>query len=144
MTTEANQVKISSEALYNVVKREKNNNGSNFTIKSLKTGKDFTFQIRRAEFNGKWYTHVSVETRYLDFNYLGSYFNGKIYRKGGIVETPTSKVIAFVLLWVEKRAFEWLNKNVDVMHTGSCLCCGRELTDAVSIQRGLGPVCANI
>jgi hypothetical protein len=26
--------------------------------------------------------------------------------------------------------------------TGSCSCCGRELTDPVSIEAGIGPICA--
>ena len=27
--------------------------------------------------------------------------------------------------------------------TGSCCCCGRELTDPVSVENGIGPICAN-
>ena len=27
--------------------------------------------------------------------------------------------------------------------TGSCSCCGRELTDPVSVERGIGPICAS-
>jgi hypothetical protein len=135
--------KISSEALLNVINREKNNSGADFTIKSLATGRDFTYNISRSEWKGKWYTHVSVETQYLDFKYLGSYFKGKIYRKGGIVKTNSAEAIAFILNWVEKGKFEWLDAHMDVMHTGHCLCCGRVLTDATSIERGLGPVCAN-
>jgi len=140
MTTEANI--ISSEVLFNVISREKKNSGANFTIKSLKTGKDYTYKIARKEFKGKWYTHVYVETRYLEFMYLGSYFLGKIYRGGGTVHVNTAEAIAFILKCVEKREFNWLNNNIELMHTGNCLCCGRELTDANSIKIGLGPVCA--
>lgn len=134
---------ISSEALYNVISREKNNNGADFTLKSLNSGNDYTYSISRKVYNGKWYTHVRVETQYLQFKYLGSYFNGKLYHKGNVVTTPTAIAIAFVLACVERKEFDWLNANMEVMHTGNCLCCGRTLTDANSIQIGLGPVCAS-
>ena len=31
---------------------------------------------------------------------------------------------------------------VSVRLTGACSCCGRELTNQVSIDRGIGPICA--
>jgi len=138
-----NQTTISSEALLNVITREKNNKGAIFTIQSKKTGKDFTYRIARSEFKGKWYTHVSVEKGYLNFSRLGTYFNGNLFHKGGIVNTPTATAIAFILDFVEKGKFEWLDLQMNVMHTGSCLVCGRTLTDANSIKVGLGPTCAS-
>jgi len=140
-TTETTNI-ISSETLYNVITREKKNNGAEFTLKSLKSGKDYTYSISRKEFKNKWYTHIRVEMGYLNFVYLGSYFNGKLYHKGNVVTTPTATAIAFVLACVERKEFGWLDTNMEVMHTGNCLACGRTLTDADSIQRGLGPVCA--
>ena len=140
MTTQANI--ISSEALYNVITREKNNKGATFTIKSKLTGKDFTYKIARSEFKGRWYTQVYVETGYMQFTHLGSYFKGKIYKRGGEITSPSAIGISFVLFKVENRHFEWLDKQCEIMHLGSCLCCGKTLTDAQSIERGLGPVCA--
>ena len=135
---------ISSSALVSVINAEKNNSGADFTIKSLKTGKDYTYAISRSEFKGKWYTHVKVETGYLEFTRLGSYFNGKLYHKGKAVETPSATAIAFVLQKVEEGKIDFLDANVEVMHKGCCLRCGRALTDAQSIERGLGPVCVNL
>ena len=143
MTTISNVNLISTESLLNVITREKNNNGATFTIKSKKTGKDFTYMIARKLYKGNWYTHVSVEAGYLQFKYLGSYFKGKIYSKGGEITTPSAIGISFVLWKVEARAFDWLDVQIEVMHLGNCLCCGKILTDANSIKLGLGPICAS-
>lgn len=138
-----NSYLVSSYALGATLNSEKNNKGAEFTIKSKKTGKDFTFKIKRAEWNNAWYTHVYVETGYLQFKRLGCYFNGKIFNKHAVVDSPSAVAIGFVLDKVEKRQFEYLDRNTELMHLGKCLCCGRPLTDADSIQRGLGPICAN-
>jgi len=135
-------VVISSKSLSNVLTREKNNNGAIFTIKSLKTNKDYTYKISRKFWKNKWYTHVRCENQYLNFNYLGSYFNGKLFKKGLINKNPAATAIAFILNWVEKGKFEWLDKNVEIMHEGHCLVCGKTLTDANSIKKGVGPVCS--
>jgi len=134
---------ISSKSLSNVISREKTNNGSLFTIKSLKTGTDYTYKISRKEWNNKWYTHVRVETQYLSFKYLGSYFSGKLFHKGTVVNTPTATAIGFILDKVEKGKFDWLDSQIEVSHEGHCLCCGKTLTDAHSIEIGLGPICAS-
>ena len=133
--------KISSIALASVLNNEKNNSGADFTLKSLATGKDYTYKIARKEFKGKFYTHVSVEMGYLQFQYLGTYFAGAIRRKGAPITTPSASAIAFVLGKVEERKFAFLDEKMDLMHKGSCLVCGRTLTDAQSIESGLGPIC---
>jgi len=121
--------------------REKNNNGAEFTVKSLRTGKDFTFKVSRSEFNDKWYTHVKVEKGYDNFVRLGTFQNGKITNKREEVKTPAALAIAWLLRQVEKRDYAAVRQNVKIMHTGSCLVCGRKLTDAISIEQGIGPVC---
>ena len=72
---------FSSSSLRNLLVSEKANNGSQFTIRSKDSGKDFTYSISRHVFNGKWYTTVYVEKEYMNFVKLGIYFNGKIYNK---------------------------------------------------------------
>ena len=134
---------ISAAALGATLNSEKNNSGANFTIKSNKTGKEFTYKIVRSEYKGKWYTHIKVETGYQNFKRLGTYYNGKIFNKKAVVETPSAIAISFVLDKVEKSQIEFLDKNIQVMHQGNCLCCGKPLTDSHSIELGLGPICAN-
>lgn len=135
--------KISSTALESVLNNDKNNSGADFTLKSLATGKDYTYKIARKEFKGKFYTHVSVEVGYLQFQYLGTYFGGAVRRKGAPITTPSAQAIAYVLGKVEEKKFAFLDEKMDLMHKGACLVCGRALTDAQSIETGLGPVCRN-
>ena len=136
--------KIPSKHLSKVVNREKKNKGAKFTVRSVKTGKDFTYRISRSEFKDKWYTHVEVEKGYLNFQRLGTYnaFKGAITNKGQIVESVAANAISYVLRQVTKGKDEWLDTQVDVMHTGACIVCGKELTDAYSIENGIGPVCS--
>lgn len=135
---------ISSKALKTLLEREKKSNGAIFTIKSIASGKEFTYKIQRKLFGEKWFTFVRVETQYMNFKYLGSYFNGKLYNKKNVVITPSANAIAFILGSVEKNRIEWLDSKMEIYHTGNCLCCGRTLTDSESIKRGVGPVCAGI
>ncbi len=137
---------ISSESLVPVIKAEKNNHGADFTVKSLRTEKEYTYSISRKQYKGMWFTFVSVETGYQVFKKLGHYFKGNLYlyKSGAVVDVPSAKAIAFVLNKVEQNNFEFLKTNVEIMHTGNCLRCGRTLTDSHSIEIGLGPVCVNI
>ena len=135
------QTAFSASSLLPTLTAEKKNSGAKFTLVSNVTGKDFTFKISRSEWNGNFYTHVKVEMGYLNFNYLGSYFMGKIRRKKQVVDSPAAIAIAWVLDKVEKQNFDLLDKSVTLLHLGSCVKCGRTLTDHESIKAGLGPVC---
>lgn len=121
--------------------REKNNNGAEFTVKSLKTGKDYTFKVSRSEFKGTWYTHVKVEKQYDNFVRLGTFQDGKIMHQRVQVTSPAAEAIAWLLRQVESKSYAKIRQNVKVMHTGACLVCGKKLTDAMSIETGIGPVC---
>ena len=134
-----NQVK--PEALAEVLKSEKNNKGGRFTVKSKSTGKDFTYQISRSQFKNKWYTQVFIETQYLSFKHLGVFKNEGIFKAGAPVTTPSAMGIAWLLKNVERGRVAAIASQADIYHTGKCLKCGKELTDAVSIEVGLGPVC---
>lgn len=138
---ETQKTTFSSKALLSVINANKNNNGAKFTVVSKSTGKDYTFKIKRSEYNNRYYTHVYVETQYMEFKYLGSYFNGKIRSKGRFINTPTAIAIAWILLRVEKELFDMVNNHIEFLHLGSCLKCGKTLTDHESIKIGLGPVC---
>ncbi len=120
----------------------KQNNGGEFTVVSKKTGKDFTFKVANKSWNGKTYTHVSVETQYLEFKYLGTFFNGKIFNKKQVVLSPSAIAIAWLLCKVQESKFSLLDESIEVLHLGNCIRCGRTLTDAQSIERGLGSECA--
>ncbi len=121
---------------------DKQNNGGEFTVVSKKTNKDYTFKVANKSWNGKTYTHVSVETEYLKFKYLGTFFNGKIFHKKQVVSSPSAVAIGWLLAKVQEGKFDLLDESVEVLHLGNCVRCGRKLTDAQSIERGLGSECA--
>lgn len=132
---------VNTEALSSLLKGEGKVVGAPFTVLSHKTHKDYTFKVSRAPYKNVWYTHVRVETGYLQFTYLGFYTGIGIMRKGSIVNTPS----AIAAAWVLKRIVTGGDlSGVTIYHTGRCLRCGRELTDAQSIEAGLGPVCINL
>lgn len=136
--------KISSSALQFVLLADKKNTGAEFTIRSRESGKDFTYKIKRQAFKGVWYTHIFVEKTYLHFDYLGTYFNGKVWLKKQEIKTPAAIAIAWTLNKVQENKFFLLDTRIDVFHLGSCLRCGKTLTDAESIEHGLGPICRGL
>ena len=132
---------IKSTSLASVLNATANNKGAEFTAKSLRTGTDFTYRIARKEFQGKWYTHLYVEQGYLDWKHLGTYFNGKVFKKKEVIASPSAIAISWILAKVEQGNSALVDANVQITHLGNCLRCGRTLTDATSIEIGLGPVC---
>jgi hypothetical protein len=122
----------------------KESNGAPITVKSKVSGKDYTFKLARKYFKEREYLHVKVETQYLNFKYLGYYRNGEIVKKGEVISSPSAVAIGWVLRNIEKNRFDVVENGVEIMHMGKCIKCGKPLTDATSIEIGLGPVCRHI
>lgn len=120
---------------------ESNTMNGIFTAQSKVTGKDFTYKIKQSEFKGRIYTHVFIENNYLEFKHIGIFENGKIIKKRNVVNTISAQGASWILSNVLKGEFERLNENVELLHLGKCLKCNRTLTDAHSIEVGLGSVC---
>lgn len=105
-----NQHLVSGSVLEKVINRKKKTN-SVFNVKSKATEKEYTYKINRSEWKGMWYTHVRVETRYLHFKYIGSYFNGKIGKNKSTNTSPSATAIAWILRKVEQKKFNyWIPK----------------------------------
>jgi hypothetical protein len=115
-----------------------------FTIVSKTTGKHFTYKLRRP--SAEKPTFISVMTGGSDeYNYLGIATPDR-----GAVLTAKSKfqksspaylAVDYFLRWAASPAAD-LPAKLEFYHAGRCGRCGRELTDPVSIERGLGPECA--
>ncbi len=132
---------VPTEALLSLIQGDTQSNGGEFTALSKKTGKDYTYKVSRKKFNERWYTHIKVEVGYLDWLYLGFFKEGKVVRKGQEIETPSAKGIAWILNNIQIGNYQAVESQVEVMHLGKCLRCGRPLTDSDSITIGFGPVC---
>lgn len=135
---------ISAENLKHFINNEgKKLNGAPFTIRSKKSGKDYTFKVSQVPFKDNNYIHIKVETEYLNFKYMGWYRDGKIINKKLEVNTPASQAVSWFLRQMFSNNFDNLNQSVDIFHLGKCLKCGKTLTDSNSIEVGFGPVCRN-
>ncbi len=135
---------ISAENLKHFINNEgKKLNGAPFTIRSKKSGKDYTFKVSQVPFKDNNYIHIKVETEYLNFKYMGWYRDGKIINKKLEVDTPASQAVSWFLRQMFSNNFDNLNQSVDIFHLGKCLKCGKTLTDSNSIEVGFGPVCRN-
>jgi len=140
--------KISAEHLSNMIDTEgKKLNGAPFTVKSKKTGKDYTFKVSQVPFNGHNYIHIKTEREYLNFNYTGYFRDGNIVRKNKetnkteVVNTPAAEAAAWLLRQLKEKKFGNLSASVEIYHLGKCLKCGKTLTDSESIEIGFGPIC---
>ena len=115
-----------------------------FTLVSRKSGKRFTYRVKRKD-EGVYFVHILTgSNNETDYNYMGTIFSGRAPyrhgRKSNIKETAPS-VVAFN--WVWRHLMEGnLNPDVEFWHEGRCCRCARPLTDPVSIERGIGPECA--
>lgn len=119
-----------------------------FTV-SNPTGDHFTFRVTAPDdFNEDsplWFLSVLTgpdNTR----NYT---YAGLLFKTGAIRQTKGSKISADakswkVAAWALKLLFDGtpFPEGYDVKHCGKCGKCGRTLTDPVSIETGLGPICA--
>jgi hypothetical protein len=115
------------------------------TLVSKITGKHFTYQVQGKQ-DSKDESKTVYFVRYLngpdnqnDFAYLGMVPEGK----EKIILTKASKAGPSAPVY---RALEFALRNptastLEVHHSGTCGRCGRELTDPVSIQTGIGPIC---
>jgi hypothetical protein len=116
------------------------------TIESGKTGRHFTYKIRRSENDDNLYfiKNLRGSDNENDYVYVGCFFSDtkkfvveKSYRDKEVSSWPTSI-----------RAIRYLFNNLDdvpymlhVYHEGRCCRCGRILTTPESIKKGIGPEC---
>jgi len=138
---------VDARALEHILLVRKNKTSAPITIRSKRTGKDYTFKISRSEYKDIWYSHIKIERGgHLRFSHLGFYSRDEmaIIKDGSHVTTNAAQGIAWVLNRVMYDQWEKLEEQVEIMHCGYCMACGKKLTDADSIERGVGPVCAGL
>lgn len=112
------------------------------TLKSLATGKHFTFKVERSK-NNKGFRVALLrgpdnETAY---TFLGLMSND------GHVEIRNTKMTnapsARGFVWTMKHLIEnqGIPEKLEIWHEGRCGRCGRKLTHPESLESGLGPIC---
>lgn len=115
--------------------------GGIITIRSRKTGKDYSYKINKTLFLNKMYFWVYVEVGRLEFRKLGRYTNERIMTGQHIVYTPPAEGIAWILDKLLSGEIDKVREQTEFFHTGLCIACNRTLTDAVSIEIGMGSIC---
>lgn len=119
-----------------------------FTLRSKKTGKHFTYRVRRSEDGKVYFVALMVgPDNENSFKYLGfikDVGNGPRYRHGGGKSCSQPDL-------AQARAFEWtwdallhsvMPSSLEVWHACKCGRCGRKLTHPSSVESGFGPECA--
>lgn len=117
---------------------------STVTLKSTKTGKHFTYKLKKAKDKAILFVSLLFGDNASDYIYIGCIFDDK-----GLKTTKASKCTSDAPGF---KAFSWAWNNIkrlnipdalEVWHEGRCGRCGRKLTEPESIACGLGPVCRN-
>lgn len=115
-----------------------------FTITSRRTGTRFTFKVRKPSDEAPHFVSLmNGPDNENSYCFMGTIFNGRDYRMGRksriTAEAPSAK--AFAWLWANRND-PTLTDKIEFRHAGKCCCCGRLLTEPESIDRGIGPICA--
>jgi hypothetical protein len=114
------------------------------TVKSEKTGKHFTYRVKLPKKQGAALAFVEVNCGdQAGYKYIGSIFpEGFRHSPKSPIREDAPSVKGFNWLWRCTYKPE-LMEQAEIMHSGVCCRCGRELTDPTSIALGVGPICAN-
>ena len=129
--------------LTETIKTIATHNGT-FTITSVKSGDHRTFRVKTQKADANFAPGSRVisllvgpnnEADYKGFGFVGD--NGQIYLWGKN-QTPT--FIAFKRM-LENMAGHIEAGNIEVISATRCRVCNRKLTDPISADLGIGPVC---
>lgn len=122
---------------------------STVTLESAKTGKHFTFKVRKAkkdDDNSLFFVSLlNGPDNYTNYSYVGVISSDKQTFKltqKSKVSTDALSYKAFNFFFVQ-LVNNKLHDDLRVYHSGKCGRCGRKLTVPSSIEKGLGPECSN-
>ena len=111
-----------------------------FTILNEKTGKRFTFKVKKHKKKNIYFVSVLAgPDNVVNYIYVGTIF-GDDFRltKRSKVSTNATSYLAFAWFWENKNR---LPESVKVFHENRCGRCGRALTVPESVTNGFGPEC---
>ena len=105
----------------------------------------YTFRINQAKSKDIFFCSLlSGPDNQNDYNYVGVYQSGR----GRVILTRASKITEEAtslkaLNWALGRLFDRkpFPAGYGVMHEGKCCVCAKPLTDPLSIDLGVGPIC---
>ena len=109
------------------------------TFQNPTTGNRHTYKILKHKTDNVYFVHVltSPDT----YMFLGTILN-YVFRhsKKSKVSTDARSLIVFDYVFYH-LTMSSLNNSIEIFHDGKCGKCGRQLTDPISVETGLGPYC---
>ena len=117
-----------------------------FTLKSLQTGKHFTYQVKASKDEKCFFVQgLTGSCNTDDYEYIGLIFaaNNKFVhgKKSRInADAPIVKAFNFAFQYAINKS---TNKSLEFYHVGKCCRCGRPLTTPESVTNGIGSDCAS-
>lgn len=110
------------------------------TLSNHESGKHMTFRVTQKKELGVrkpvWFVYYSGTYSY----YIG-YVRGDVFIPASEAYLQyDDKIRAFQYLW-KAVITQQISPKMELLQSGACGRCGRELTDALSIKSGLGPEC---
>jgi hypothetical protein len=120
------------------------------TIKSLKTGRHFTYRFRAPKGNNNvmFVKFLADGDQWIYLGMIATSPDGWVLlatkaSPAKVSNTTVFKALEWSLYQLQQDhlndlVFDW----AEFRHDGSCCRCGRTLTTPESIDRGIGPVCA--
>lgn len=113
-----------------------------FTVVSKKTGTRFTYRLRESKDGMVKFGSVRKGPSYDYLGYFKTHFFGDGIKTSAKsthqVGSPEFAALAFTVSMLNQGH---IHPAMEFWHEGKCGCCGRALTDPVSIARGIGPDC---
>jgi hypothetical protein len=126
------------------------------TLESRKTGKHFTYRVSRAEGRDgepvdRWFASILADgDRWVYAAMIYPAERGKLHTTVSTkaskfsCDAPSRRALDFLLGQMQAKTVEPVHADLVVRHEGRCGRCRRPLTRPDSIDRGIGPECAEI
>jgi hypothetical protein len=108
-------------------------------VKSKKTGEDHTYKIIANNRLSNRRFSVYMEVTYNNFEYIHTCYN--IYAEPKFISGKVARGGLWLLKAFINKKINKVLEDASLYHTGRCIKCNRVLTDATSIEYGMGPEC---
>jgi hypothetical protein len=109
------------------------------TFQNPSTTNRYTYKVVKHKVDDIYFVHVLTNPDV--YMFLGSIKDyGFRYSKKSKIDRDAKSVIVFDYVF-HHLIMSSLNTSIEIFHDGRCGKCGRQLTDPVSVEYGLGPHC---
>jgi hypothetical protein len=111
------------------------------TFLNPSTGNRFTYKVLKHKTDDIYFVHVLTNPD--TYMFLGTIRNFvfRFSQKSKILRDARSHIVFDYVF--HNLGMRTLNSSIEIFHDGKCGRCGRQLTDPISVETGLGPYCRN-